>query len=96
MSELVEVNIQGQIYRLRTDAESRSEYLREVASYVDSEMRGLVRQSQGASHDRVAVMAAIRIADRLFQQRQKVTDGVESFEEKVGKLIESSDQLLKG
>lgn len=96
MSELVEVRIHGQSLRLRASGGTEAEYIREVANYVDEVMQSLSRQSSGSSFDKVAVMAAIRIADRLFQQRQMVADGVKSFEDKVGKLIETNDQLLKG
>jgi cell division protein ZapA (FtsZ GTPase activity inhibitor) len=96
MSEFIEVLIHGQLLRLRTDSGSEADYIREVASYVDEVMKGLSHQSSGVSHDRIAVMAAVRIADRLFQQRKSVEDGVKSFEENVGRLIESSDQFMKG
>ncbi len=96
MSDFIEVLIHGQLLRLRTDSSADAEYIREVASYVDDVMKGLSRQSSGVSYDRLAVMAAVRIADRLFQQRKSVVDGVKSFEESVGRLIESSDQFMKG
>jgi cell division protein ZapA len=96
MSEFIEVLIHGQLLKLRSGSGSESEYIREVASYVDEVMKEISKSSSGVSRDRVAVMAAVRIADSLFQQRQSVADGVKSFEENVGRLIESSDQFMRG
>ncbi|MBF0444056.1 MAG: cell division protein ZapA [Magnetococcales bacterium] len=96
MSEFIEVLIHGQLLRLRAGSGTESDYIREVASYVDGVMKEISKSSSGLTHDRVAVMAAVRIADQLFQQRQSVEDGVKSFEENVGRLIESSDQFMRG
>jgi cell division protein ZapA (FtsZ GTPase activity inhibitor) len=95
MTELVEVHIHGQLLRLRADSETESEYIQEVAHYVDEVMKGLSHQSSGVPYERLAVMAAVRIADKLFQQRKSMAEGVKSFEENVGRLIESSDQFLE-
>ncbi|MBF0448964.1 MAG: cell division protein ZapA, partial [Magnetococcales bacterium] len=70
MSELVEVHIRGHRIRIRTGADTNKEYIREVAHYVDEVMEELMDQSTGSSYDRIAVMAAIRIADSLFRRNR--------------------------
>ena len=60
------VHIFGQEYKIR-GFEDKS-YVEEVASYVDEKMRELAEGSSSLTPERLAVLAALNIADELFQE----------------------------
>ncbi|MBF0158108.1 MAG: cell division protein ZapA [Magnetococcales bacterium] len=70
MADSIDVTIHGQLFRLRLEANSA--YVRELAGYVDSVMDKMARQSRSPSSDRLAIMAALRIADSLFQAKEQM------------------------
>jgi cell division protein ZapA len=60
-AKLVQVEIFGQVYRLR--AEDDAAYVESLASYVDGKMREVSRQTKAVDSLKVAVLAALNIAD---------------------------------
>ena len=93
MSDFVEVRIYGQVFKLRAGA--GREYIEQLAGHVDGVMRQMARLSTSPSTDRVAMMAALNIADALFQQEKRSESENRIVSDRVSKLIRSSDQLLK-
>jgi len=47
------------------------DYVEELAAYVDQKMRGIYNNSRTVDNLKVAVMAALNIADELFQERNQ-------------------------
>jgi cell division protein ZapA len=74
-SRVVNVEIHGQHYAIRSELEPQ--YVGELASYVDDKMRQAARELTSADPLRVAVVAALNIADDLFNARAEST-GAES------------------
>ncbi len=71
--ESVTVTIFGKEYTLRGQAES--DYVQQVAAFVDKRMNEVARNSTVASTARVAILAAVNIADELFrEQRTRLED----------------------
>jgi cell division protein ZapA len=64
---VVNVEIHGQRYAVRSELEPQ--YVGELASYVDDKMRQAARELASADPLRVAVVAALNIADDLFNAR---------------------------
>jgi cell division protein ZapA len=62
------VNICDQCYLIKGSIDS--EYVQELAAYVDKKMKEIAESSQTADSLKVAVMAALNIADELFQERE--------------------------
>lgn len=89
------VEIFGREYKIRGVADD--EYIREVAGYVDKKMREVSTGSSLPSHDRLAILAALNIADELFQSKRHSTKVQAGIEKKANKLISILDQnLLSG
>jgi cell division protein ZapA len=65
--KLVHVEIFGQTYAIRAGAEPG--YVEQLAAYVDSEMREISRSGGAVDSVRIAVLAALNIADACFQLR---------------------------
>ena len=66
-ADLVHVEIFGQTYAIRAGAEPG--YVEQLAAYVDSEMREISRSGGAVDSVRIAVLAALNIADACFQLR---------------------------
>ena len=70
-SRVVNVEIHGQQYAIRSELEPQ--YVGELATYVDDKMRQAARELASADPLRVAVVAALNIADDLVNARAETT-----------------------
>lgn len=66
-SAAVQVEIFGQSYTVRAGADPS--YVQELASYVDSQMQQVSRAGGAVDSVRIAVLAALNIADECFRYR---------------------------
>ena len=92
----MKVEIYDQSYNVH--AEGNEEYLRKLAAYVDGKMRDVAETTRMVDSLRVAVLAALNIADELFaaRERQQTLDGplrqrVEKCVALVEKALEASN-----
>jgi cell division protein ZapA len=98
-AEAVSVEIYDQIYNLRgTDAE----YIQQLAALVDAKMRAVVAHGGTADSLRVAVLAALNIADELLvlRARYDALDGSldrteDSMRSRADLLSEMLDEVLE-
>lgn len=85
------VQILDREYKIRGVADAS--YIREVAQYVDAKLREV---SQGSTvppaSERVAILAAMNIADELFQLRRASTEEFSSIEQRAQSLIRMLDE----
>jgi cell division protein ZapA len=74
-SQEMKIEIYDQTYNVNSG--QSDQYLRELASYVDSKMREVAEATQIADSLKVAVLAALNIADEMFavRERQKQIEG---------------------
>ncbi len=68
MKRAVTVQIAGQKLGLRSDADEAS--VREIAAYVDARIRDVQRQGKAADTQAIVVLAALQIAEELFNARR--------------------------
>ena len=61
------INIAGQRYVVRSDADQA--YLKSLAEYVDQQISEVKQTSKPVAPHRHAILAALNIADELFQER---------------------------
>jgi len=71
----VKIEIYDQSYNVSAD--QNEEYLHELAAYVDAKMRTVAEATRTVDSVKVAVLAALNIADELFslRERQQEIDG---------------------
>jgi cell division protein ZapA len=74
MMRVVHVDIHGQQYAIRSELDPN--YIGEIAGYLDDKMRLAARELTSSDPLRVAVIAALNIADELHRARADST-GVE-------------------
>ena len=84
----VKVEIYGVQYTLKTD-DSDVEKVRRIAQYVDGMMKQIRRKRGYSSPMELAILAALNIADRLYESNERV-------EKVVRKLIDELDEALRG
>jgi cell division protein ZapA len=85
----IKVEIFGTEYRIKGDA--NADYIRKVAGLVDEKMRQIADASMTGSVAKIAILAAVNIADELFKERQVRTSAMEKLAERL-KDIEENGQ----
>ena len=70
-------------------------YLEELAQYVDGKMRSIATRSHNVDSLRVAVLAALNIADEYHQMKSKYEATTRQVEQKFGEYNQALDRLLK-
>lgn len=68
--QLIQVEIYGQPYMLR--GEGNSAYIQELAAYVDEKMNEIANSSSTVDSLKVAILAALNIADDYHQMKRDV------------------------
>jgi cell division protein ZapA len=95
MSEInpTTVQILGREYKIRGAADAA--YIHEVARYVDAKLREVAQGSTvPPASERVAILAALNIADELFQLRRASTEEFSSIEKRTQSLIRMLDDTI--
>ncbi|MBI5182787.1 MAG: cell division protein ZapA [Nitrospinae bacterium] len=69
MKKSTEVEIFGRIYNIQSEVEPF--YTSELASYVDRKMREVSQNTPTVSSIKIAILAALNIANDLFQMREE-------------------------
>ena len=69
MKSLVEVEIFGQTFTV--NSEEQAQYVKELADYVDQRMRQIAGSTKTVVPLRVAIMAALSIADEWYKANQE-------------------------
>jgi cell division protein ZapA len=90
---LVHVEIFGQTYAVRAGADAS--YVEQLARHVDEQMREVSRGSGAVDSVRIAVLAALNIADAYFQQKTGGNAGKSDLQDRAARLAEALDQVLE-
>ena len=87
----VRVEIFDQGYNLRgTDPD----YILKLAEYVDTKMRAVSQQTHTVDTSRLAVLAAINIADEYHLLKRKVENGTGDSSRRAKQLLNALDEVL--
>jgi cell division protein ZapA len=66
IDKVIEIEIYGQKYRIRVKGEEDEKYISHLTSYVDQKMREVAVRSKSVDVLKIAVLAALNIADEYF------------------------------
>ena len=89
---IVPVVIHGQRYPVRSSLEQS--YVTELAAYVDEKMRLAMRECPQGDSLKIAVLAALNIADEFFRARDDMRSGHDSLAHRAGELERMLDLAL--
>jgi cell division protein ZapA len=87
----VRVEIYDQSYNLRGSDE---EHIRQLAEYVDRKMRSVAEHTSTVDSLRVAVLAALNIADELLLMRSKYENVANEYTNRASSLRSALDSAL--
>jgi cell division protein ZapA len=91
-SSTVHVEIFGQTYTVKAGADPG--YVEELAAYVDAQMREVGKTAGAVDSVRVAVLAALNIADECFRLRRQVRDADERAAARAASLVRELSAAL--
>jgi cell division protein ZapA len=92
-SQSYKVVIYNQTYSLRSQHDP--EYIHELAEYVDKRMNEIARATMTVDSLRVAILAALQIADELYQARKDMRETEDEIADRSAKYIDLLDQFLR-
>lgn len=88
----VRVEIFDQVYNLRG---SDADYILKLADYVDSKMRAVSEQTSTVDSVRLAVLAALNIADEYHLLKRNVDTRSPDVRQRAMKLSSALDEILR-
>jgi cell division protein ZapA len=89
----VKVEIYDQEYHMRGELDA--EYIRQLAAYLDAKMRSIADRTHTVDSLRVAVLAALNIADEYHQLKARYESDVQSLQDRVKECHAVLDEVLK-
>ncbi len=72
IDKILEIEIFGQKYKIRVKGEEDEAYIGHLTSFVDQKMHEVAVKSKSGDAAKVAVLAALNIADELFLCHKKM------------------------
>ena len=92
-SPTIKVEIYDQAYTVRSDGDP--EYLKQLAEYVDQRMREISSGTLTVDSRKVAILAALYIADELHQLRRQHEQADEQLATRSAEFVDLLDRVLK-
>ena len=105
---IIEVEVYGQKFKIRVKGEDDEKYISHLTSYLDQKMREVAIKSKSADSAKIAILAAMNIADEYFVCQQKLDQlnevlghmetEIESLEDSFTKNVlpnKKADQAIK-
>ncbi len=92
-TQVTQVEIFGQTYSVRAAAEA--EYMQELAAFVDRKMREVAQEAATVDVTKIAILAALNIADDFYQFRIRLSEGDPGrVAKRASRLVEKLDEIL--
>ena len=89
----IRVVIYDQEYFMRGDL--NQEYIQKLALYLDTKMRSIAERTRTVDTVRVAMLAALNVADEYHQMKAKYEKSSQELDEKVEAYSSALDNFLK-
>ena len=71
INKIIEIEIYGQKHRIRVKGEEDEKYISQLTSYVDQKMQEIAMKSKSVDASKIAILAALNIADEYFLCQRK-------------------------
>jgi cell division protein ZapA len=89
----MKIEIYDQVYNLNSEQDEA--HLRELAAYVDGKMRSIAESTHMVDSLKVAVLAALNIADEMFTVRQRHQEMEGPLRKRVEKCVAMVEKALE-
>ncbi|MFQ5454727.1 MAG: cell division protein ZapA [Nitrospirota bacterium] len=90
MNKEIQVEIYGQQYMIKGDAEDK--YVSGLAKYVDQKMREIASLSKDITISKAAILAALNIVHELFQERVEQQKNQSIIKKKTEDIIDNIEE----
>jgi len=90
----MKVEIYDQSYNVSA-SEQNEDYLKELAAYVDAKMRAVAESAHTVDSLKVAVLAALNIADEMFTLRERQEQIEGPLRKRVEKCVAMVEKALE-
>jgi len=94
VTKAIEVDVFGQRLALQGDADEQ--YVHELAQYVEGQINSIARNLTTSTPTKIAILAAINIADQLFKQESRRQAGDAEIDRRATGLLECIDAQIGG
>lgn len=91
IDKIMEIEIYGRKHKIRVKGEEDEQYINHLTSYVDQKMNEVATKSKSKDTIKIAVLAALNIADECFLTQKKL----DQLSEVIGEM-ESKMESLEG
>ncbi len=95
MSDIVEIRVYGRTYTIRVKGEENEEYISRLTSYVDQKMQEIAVKSRSEDPTKIAVLAALNIADDYFVSRKRLDQVDERIDRMEAEIATVESNLFK-
>ena len=92
-AQSIRVSIYDQEYFMRGDL--NPEYIQKLAQYLDTKMRSIAERTRTVDTLRVAILAALNVADEYHQMKARYDEVTLHMDRKVGDCTNALDEILK-
>jgi len=92
-AQSIRVVIYDQTYFMRGDL--NEEYIQKLAQYLDTKMRAIAERTRTVDTLRVAMLAALNVADEYHQLKARYEEVTQQVDQKVGQCTDALDEILK-
>lgn len=92
-AQTVKIDIYDQSYNV--NAAENEEYVKELAAYVDAKMRQVAEATRTVDSLKVAVLAAVNIADEMFTLRERQQQIEGPLRKRVDKCVALVERALE-
>lgn len=86
MAHELEIDIFGQVFRVAAD-QTCPDYVQRLAAYVNERMQSIAQMNRAMPFNRVAVLAALNIADDLLKLRDQHDHATRMLQDKTEHLL---------
>jgi cell division protein ZapA len=93
MNRPVKVQIFGQMYTIQGELEP--EYVQKLAAYVDEKLQAIADMTPTVDTHKVAILAALAIADELYSLKGEKEDREELLKEQAERCLTLVERALK-
>ena len=95
MSDIIEIKVYGRTYTIRVKGEENEEYISRLTSYVDQKMQEIAVKSRSEDSTKIAVLAALNIADDYFVSQKRLDQVDERIDRMEAEIATVETNLFK-
>ena len=85
----IRVSIFGREYNIKGGSDE--DYIRNLAEYVDSVMKDISDKAGAISSGRIAILAALNIADEMQKERQRFNEFADEMVQRLQEALEANN-----